>query len=122
MATWTPDPTFYPSPRMAMKAPQETLAYVASFDPARQVPDAIAVVDVDPASPSYTHDRRHASRCRRRATNSIISAGTPAAPAYARTRRIPTSSGGTSSCRACGPRASTFWISSQTRAIRTLSK
>jgi hypothetical protein len=35
MATWTPDPTFYPSPRMAMKAPPETLAYVASFDPTR---------------------------------------------------------------------------------------
>lgn len=51
MATWTPDPTFYPSPRLAMKAPQETLAYVASFDPACQVPDAMAVVDVDPASP-----------------------------------------------------------------------
>ena len=47
MATWTPDPTFYPSPRLAMKAPQETLAYVASFDPTRQVPDALAVVDVD---------------------------------------------------------------------------
>jgi selenium-binding protein 1 len=39
---------------MAMKAPQETLAYVASFDPERQVPDALAVVDVDPASPSYS--------------------------------------------------------------------
>ena len=50
MATWTPDPTFYPSPRMAMKAPAETLAYVASFDPRRQVPDGIAVVDVGPAS------------------------------------------------------------------------
>ena len=46
MATWKPDPTFYPSPRMAMKAPAETLAYVASFDPKRQVPDGIAVVDV----------------------------------------------------------------------------
>ena len=54
MATWTPDPTFYPSPRMAMKAPHETLAYVASFDPARQVPDAMAVVDVNPASRSYS--------------------------------------------------------------------
>ena len=29
MATWTPDPSFYPSPRMAMKAAPETLAYVA---------------------------------------------------------------------------------------------
>src|SRR5467141_3763627 len=54
MATWRPDPTFYPSPRMAMKAPQEMLAYVASFDPARKVPDALAVVDVDPASTSYS--------------------------------------------------------------------
>lgn len=54
MAIWTPDPTFYPSPRMAMKAPQETLAYVASFDPERKVPDALAIVDVDPASPSYS--------------------------------------------------------------------
>ena len=39
-----PDPSFYPSPRMAMKAAPETLAYVAAFDPDRKVPDAIAVV------------------------------------------------------------------------------
>jgi len=54
MATWTPDPSFYPSPRMAMKAPPETLAYVAAFDPDRKTPDAIAVVDVDPKSKSYS--------------------------------------------------------------------
>ena len=53
MATWTPDPTFYPSPRMAMKAPVEKLAYVASFDPERRRPDAMTVVDLDPASASY---------------------------------------------------------------------
>jgi selenium-binding protein 1 len=29
MATWKPDASFYPSPRMAMKAPPEALAYVA---------------------------------------------------------------------------------------------
>src|SRR3977135_2289711 len=51
---WTPDPTFYPSPRMAMKAPAERLAYVAAFDPERKVPDGIAVVDVDPGSQSYS--------------------------------------------------------------------
>lgn len=50
---WQPDPSFYPSPRLAMKAPPEKLAYVAAFDPERQRPDALAVVDVDPASPSY---------------------------------------------------------------------
>jgi selenium-binding protein 1 len=53
MAAWTPDPSFYPSPRMAMKAAPETLAYVASFDPDRKTPDAIAVVDVDPRSATY---------------------------------------------------------------------
>jgi len=53
MATWQPDPTFYPSPRMAMKAPKEKLAYVAAFDPERKEHDAIAVVDVDPGSSKY---------------------------------------------------------------------
>ena len=53
MATWTPDPTFYPSPRLAAQAPPEKLAYVASFDPKRRRPDAMAVVDVDPGSRSY---------------------------------------------------------------------
>ena len=48
MPTWTPDPSFYPSPRMAMKAAPETLAYVAAFDPDRKTPDALAVVDVNP--------------------------------------------------------------------------
>ena len=54
MTRWTPDPTFYPSPRLAAKAPAETLAYVAAFAPKRDVPDSIAVVDVDPASPTYS--------------------------------------------------------------------
>ena len=54
MATWRPDPSFYPSPRLAAKAPPETLAYVATFDPQRQQPDALAVVDVDPQSANYT--------------------------------------------------------------------
>src|SRR5438034_7857790 len=51
---WTPDSTFYPSPRMAMKAPAETFAYVASFDPERKVPDALAIVDLDPKSKRYS--------------------------------------------------------------------
>ena len=53
MATLRPDPTFYPSPRMAMKAPPETLAYVVAFDPAGKVPDQMTVVDVDPQSKDY---------------------------------------------------------------------
>ena len=58
MATWKPDPSFYPSPRMAMKAPPETLAYVAAFDPTATTPDALAVVDVDPKSGGYGTHRR----------------------------------------------------------------
>jgi selenium-binding protein 1 len=53
MATWRPDPTFYPSPRMAMHAPPEQHAYVAEFDPERKRPDRLAVVDVDSQSATY---------------------------------------------------------------------
>jgi selenium-binding protein 1 len=53
MATWMPDPTFYPSPRMAVKAPPEQHAYVAEFDPGRKRPDRLAVVDVNPRSSTY---------------------------------------------------------------------
>ena len=54
MTRWQPDPSFYPSPRLAEKAAPETLAYVAAFDPQRKKPDEIAVVDVDPQSISYS--------------------------------------------------------------------
>jgi selenium-binding protein 1 len=53
MTLWTPDPTFYPSPREAAEAPAERYAYVAAFDRAAERPDAIAVVDTDPSSPGY---------------------------------------------------------------------
>jgi selenium-binding protein 1 len=45
--------TFYASPREAVAAPPERLAYVAALDPAATRPDAIAVVDADPESVSY---------------------------------------------------------------------
>jgi selenium-binding protein 1 len=49
-----PDPTFYPSPKMAMQSPPEKLAYVALINPQKGgAPDAIGVVDLDPASKSY---------------------------------------------------------------------
>jgi len=54
MPLLTPDPTFYPSPKMAMQAAPETLAYLALINPAAAGrADAIAVVDVDPDSKSY---------------------------------------------------------------------
>jgi len=51
MGLWKPDPTFYPSPRLAMQGPPERLAYVAAFNPTDDGrPDAMTVVDVDPES------------------------------------------------------------------------
>jgi methanethiol oxidase len=56
MSIWRPDPTFYPSPKMAMDAPAEKLAYVAMVNGNNNGRhDAIGVVDVDPASPGYGH-------------------------------------------------------------------
>ncbi len=55
MATiWKPDQTFYPSPKMAMSAPTEKLAYVVVLNPnGSGRPDALAVMDVDPDSSTY---------------------------------------------------------------------
>jgi hypothetical protein len=54
MALLRPDPTFYASPRLAMQAPAEKLAYVAALNPpGSSLNDAILVIDVDPASAGY---------------------------------------------------------------------
>ncbi|HEX4153219.1 MAG TPA: selenium-binding protein SBP56-related protein [Steroidobacteraceae bacterium] len=53
MATWKPDPTFYPSARLAMQAAPEQLAYLAILNVAGDKPDALGVVDLDPASATY---------------------------------------------------------------------
>ena len=54
MALLRPDPTFYPSPRLAMQAPPEKLAYVAALNPpGGTLNDAMLVIDVDPASANY---------------------------------------------------------------------
>jgi selenium-binding protein 1 len=53
MALWKPDPSFYPSPRQAVTAPPEKLAYLAAFDRSAERPDAIAVLDVDADSDRY---------------------------------------------------------------------
>src|SRR5216683_4252463 len=48
------DPTFYPSPKLAIQAPQETLAYVAALNAnGGKKPDALVVVDVDSKSKTY---------------------------------------------------------------------
>jgi methanethiol oxidase len=55
MATWQPDPSFYPSAKMAMAAPRETLGYVAVLNPTPEDgrPDALKVFGADPAAPDY---------------------------------------------------------------------
>lgn len=54
MGTWKPDPTFYPSPRLAMEGPAERLAYVVTINPSGNGrPDALVVADVDPGSSTY---------------------------------------------------------------------
>ena len=52
--SFRPDPTFYPSPRMAMQGPAEKLAYVAALNGDSGKPDQMTVVDLDPASKTYS--------------------------------------------------------------------
>jgi selenium-binding protein 1 len=55
MTQWQPDPTFYPSPRLAAQAPPEKLAYVVTLNTERNGRgDALCVLDVDPGSSNYS--------------------------------------------------------------------
>ncbi len=52
-----PDPTFYASAKDAMKAPPETLAYVALLSASGNgKPDALGVVDADPSSAAFARE------------------------------------------------------------------
>ena len=85
MARMLPDPTFYPSPRLASEAPAETLAYVALLTNGQNgKKDALGVVDTDPASPEYGRLVGQARLSRTAATSCTTSAGTPAARISAR--------------------------------------
>jgi selenium-binding protein 1 len=53
MTKLLPDQSFYPSPKMAMQAAPESLAYVAMLNQEAGSADAMAVVDLDPASKAY---------------------------------------------------------------------
>jgi selenium-binding protein 1 len=54
MARLRPDPSFYPSPKLAMEAPRERLAYVALLSNSENGQrDALGVVDTDPTSPGF---------------------------------------------------------------------
>ena len=54
-----PDPTFYPSPKLAMEGPPEEFAYTALLSADSSKPDALAVIDVKPGSPDLQPGRPH---------------------------------------------------------------
>jgi selenium-binding protein 1 len=54
MERWQPDPSFYPSPRLAAQAPPEKLAYVVTLNTdGNRRGDALCVLDTDANSSSY---------------------------------------------------------------------
>ena len=109
MARWTPDPSFYPSPRLAMEAPQEELALrgAAQSGRLRRPPGRPRRARPRGGLLDVRRARRASSTCRTPATSSTTSAGTPAAPRSAPGRRTRTSSAATWWCPGCAPRAST---------------
>jgi hypothetical protein len=52
--TKRPDPTFHASPKLAMEAAPENFAYTLLLSPDFSKPDALAVIDVKPGSPTYS--------------------------------------------------------------------
>ncbi len=48
-----PDPTFYPSAKLAMEGPRETIGYVVLLRTDEKKGDVLAVVDLDPSSPQF---------------------------------------------------------------------
>ena len=48
-----PDPTFYATAELAMKAPAEKLAFTLMLSPDGSKPDGLAVIDVNPKSKTY---------------------------------------------------------------------
>jgi methanethiol oxidase len=51
--TMRPDPTFHASPKLAMEAPPENFAYTLLLSPDFSKPDALAVIDTKPGSPTF---------------------------------------------------------------------
>ena len=52
--TMRPDPTFHASPKLAMEAPPENFAYTLLLSPDFSQPDALAVIDAKPGSPTVS--------------------------------------------------------------------
>ena len=102
------DPTFYRTPTDAISAPPERLAYVVGFDRAGAQPDALTVVDTDPASSTYGEVVGFSELPTRGDELPCVTPDT----AGTRVR-----SGATCSCRACVPRGSMCSTPSRIRPI-----
>jgi hypothetical protein len=74
-----PEPTFYPSPRIAMEAPAERLAYAALLSSDRSNPTR-SRLSTSTESQTPSARRSSSSKCPTAATSFIILAGTPAHP------------------------------------------
>ena len=99
MTIWRPDPTFYPSPRTAMRAPPKKLAYVGVLNAdGKGRPDALAVLDVDPDLETYEQSIGRVDMLNA-GDERTTSDGTPAARRCAPTRPICTSSATTATTK-----------------------
>ena len=77
--TMRPDPTFHASPKLAMEAPPESFAYTLLLSPDFSKPDALAVIDVKPGSPTFSQIV-HTVTMPNKGDEFTILAGTPARP------------------------------------------
>ena len=94
MAQWRPDPTFYPSPKLAMQAPAEKHAFVAMLNPTHAGrPDALGVVMLIPP-PRPTASLSASWTCRTPAMSYTISGGMPVVRVSVRMHRIRIWNGG----------------------------
>ena len=75
--TVRPDPTFHASPKLAMEAPPENFAYTLLLSPDFSKPDALAVIDVKPGSPTFSQIV-HTVTIPYKGDEPTISVGTPA--------------------------------------------
>jgi hypothetical protein len=87
--TMRPDPTFHASPKLAMEAPPENFAYTLLLSPDFSKPDALAVIDAKPGSPTFSQIVHTVTM----ETSSTISVGTPARRHCPRSPAMRSSSG-----------------------------
>ena len=122
MTRWTPDPSFYPSPRLGGEGAGRNARLCRGLRSEARRSRCHRRGRRRSGLADLFEDRRPGRHDRRSATSCTIMAGTRAARVSAPTRRIRISSGATSWCRVCAPRASTSSTPSPTREARRSCK